>query len=325
MPLLDAEAVVKHTLTDDLTVVDFGAHFYPPELDEADPGVDQLSEDEYAGVDRKSDVETVTAEMREGGYDAMVVSNTDYMGHGDADEAAEANDAMWEYVGPNDAFYGLGAVPIGDGGEAAAAEFERCLETGFNGGGLHETDVALTDSEMEPVLEVADRTGAPLFVHIPNLPNVEYRLNAVYGREHAQQESITRVIHDGVFDRYDDLTIVWHHLGGNIAAMLGRTHLHADPGRWPNQDTMKSFGEFKAQLEERVYVDTSGFFGYTAPIRLALEEFPATNVLFGTDYPWEPRSGEELGRLADAIVESTSQEAAKRVLGGNALDLLVNV
>lgn len=315
---------VKHTLADDLSVVDFGAHFYPPEVDESETPLDQFSEDEYAGEDRKSDVGTVIEEIGAGGYDAMVVSDTEFMGHDDPEEAAEANDALWEHVRAHDELYGLASVPIGAGGEAAAAEFERCLDAGFNGGGLHETDVSLTDPEMAPVLEVADRTGAPLFVHIPHLPNVEYRLNATYGRELAQQESITRAIHDGVFDRYDDLVIVWHHLGGNIAAMLGRTHLHTDLGRWPNQDTMKSFGEFKTQLEERVYVDTSGFFGYTAPIRLALEEFPASNVLFATDYPWEPRSAAELRRLAEAVVESTSREGAERVLGGNALDLLVN-
>lgn len=314
---------MKHAASE-ATVVDFGAHFYPPELDDPAQDVDQFSEDEYAGVDRMSDPETVLDEMDAAGYDAMVLSNTDYLGHDDAAETATSNDALHEHVAHHEEFHGLGSVPIGAGGEQAAAEFERCLEMGLNGGGLHETEVALTDDEMEPVLEVADRTGAPLFVHIPNLPNVPYRLNATYGREAAQQESITRAIHDGLFDRYDELTIVWHHLGGNIAAMLGRTHLHADSSRWPNQDDMKSYPEFKAQLEEHVYIDTCGFFGYTAPIRTALEEFPAENLLFGTDYPWEPRSPEELDQLAKAIGESGTREDVRRILGGNALEVLVN-
>jgi predicted TIM-barrel fold metal-dependent hydrolase len=314
---------MKHAAIDS-QVVDFGAHFYPPELDDPAQDVDQFSEDEYAGVDRMSDPETVASEMTAAGYDAMVLSNTDYLGHDDVAETAASNDALHEHVASHEAFHGLGSVPIGAGGEQAAAEFERCLEMGLNGGGLHETEVALTDDEMEPVLEVADRTGAPLFVHIPNLPNVPNRLNATYGREAAQQESITRAIHDGLFDRYDDVTIVWHHLGGNIAAMLGRTHLHADSGRWPNQDDMKSYQEFKAQLEEHVYIDTCGFFGYTAPIRVALEEFPPENLLFGTDYPWEPRSPEELEQLATAIAESGTQEDVRRILGENALRVLVN-
>ena len=316
---------MKHTLTDDVTVIDFAGHFYPAGLSEPDHDVDQFSEDEHAGTDRKQDPETVIAEMREAGIDAMVISNTEYMGHDDAEEAAHSNDLLFEAVETYDEYYGLASVPIGAGGEEAAAEFERCLDTGFHGGGLHETDVGLTDEEMEPVLEVADRTGAPVFVHIPHLPNVEYRHNAVFGREHAQQVSISSVIHGELYDSYPDLNIVWHHLGGNIAAMLGREHLHADPGRWPNQESMKSYAEFKADLEERVYIDTAGFFGYTAPIRIALEEFPASQVLFGTDYPWEPRDAEEFGHLADAVFESGTHADAKRVLGENALDLLVNV
>ncbi|MFB6130411.1 MAG: amidohydrolase family protein [Salinigranum sp.] len=315
---------MKHAL-DDVTVIDFAAHFYPTDVDEPDSDVEQFSEDEFAGVARKSDPETVLAEMDEAGVDAMVYSNTDYMGHDDPEATADSNDALWATVDGYDEFYGLASLPVAASGEEAAAEFERCLDLGFHGGGLNETHVGLTDEEMEPVLEVADRTGAPLFVHIPDLPNVEYRHNAVFGREHAQQVSISSAIHGELYDSYPDLNVVWHHLGGNIAAMLGREHLHADPGRWPNQESMKSFAAFKADLEERVYVDTSGFFGYTAPVRIALEEFPSTQVLFGTDYPWEPRDAEELGWLVDSILESGTQTDAERVLGGNALDLLVNV
>lgn len=315
---------MKHVIDDDLRVIDFGAHFYPEAVDEPASDVEQSDEDEFAGRARKSDAETQLAEMREAGVDAMVHSNTDYMGHDDVEETVASNDALAEHVNAHDEFYGLGAIPIGAGGEAAAAEFERCLDLGLNGGGLHETEVALTDAEMEPVLEVADRTGAPVFVHILNLPNVDYRHNAIFGREIGQQESISAAIHDGVLDRYPNATIIWHHLGGNIAAMLGRVQLHTDPGRWPLQEAMKSYTEFKAQLEERVYIDTSGFFGYTAPIRIALEEFPASQVLFGTDYPWEPRTGEELGRLADAITASGTYHDAERILGGNALELMVN-
>ena len=315
---------MKHTLVDDLTVIDFGAHFYPEGVPMPD-GKGNREIDEIVGLDRMFDPETVTAEMEEASVDAMVHTTNSYLGHDDAEATARANDALFEYIEEYDEFYGLAALPIGAGGEDAAAEFERSLEKGYNGGGLHETDVKLTDQEMEPVLEVADQTGAPLFIHILNLPNTKYRFNATFGRERGQQESISRVIHDGIYDRYPNLNIVWHHLGGNIAAMLGRIHLQADPGRWASQESMKPFPEFKADLENRVYVDSCGFFGYTGPIRTALEEFPSTQVLFGTDYPWEPRSGDEIRRLADAITESGNRTDAKYVLGQNALDIMVNI
>lgn len=313
---------MKRAIDDDVTVIDFAAHFYPPEVEHLG-GL--RGSHEHAGHDRMSDTDVVFDEMETGGIDAMVLSNPWFMNHDDADEAAEANDALYEYVDAHEEFYGLSSLPMAAGGATAAEEFERTLEMGFHGAGVNETDVGLTDEEMEPVLEVADDHGAPLFIHIPHLGSVQYRLNAIYGREHAQQRSISTVIHAGLYDRYDDLQIVWHHFGGNIAAMLGRAHLQIDPGRWPDQDDMKSFAEFKAELEERVLVDSSGFFGYTAPIRIALEEFPASQILFGTDYPWEPRDGEELGWLADAVLESASGPDARRILGENALDVMVNV
>ena len=263
--------------------------------------------------------------MKAAGVDAMVHTMPYFLGHEDVERTANANDVLLSDVEAHDQYYGLGAIPIAAGGEEAAAEFERCLDIGLHGGGVDETDVEFTDPEFEPVFEVADRTGAPIFVHVPLLPNVDYRLNATLGREYELQKSICKLVHSGVLDSYPNLNLVYHHLGGNIAAMMGRIHLHADAGRWPLQDTMKPFPEFKAQLEDRIYVDTCGFFGYHAPIRVALEEFPATQLLFGTDYPWEPRDPEELAQLADSIAEAATQEAAERILGGNALDLLYDV
>lgn len=310
---------MKGSFLDDTTVIDFGAHFFPEEVGaSARPG-----EGSFIGVDRLHDPDTVVAEMKAAGVDAMVMSIPGMLGGDDLEAAAAANDVLLDYVEDNEEFYGLAALPTAAGGEAAAGEFERCLDAGYNGAALNETAVGLTDRSLEPVLEVADRTGAPVFIHIPGLPDVDYRLNAIFGRELAQQESITSAIHAGLFDRYPDLQLVWHHLGGNIAAMMGRVHLHVEAGRWP-QEHMKGYDEFKAQLEDRVYVDTSGFFGYTAPIRIALEEFPATQLLFGSDHPAEPRSGEELGRFVEAVLASATRADARRILGENALELLVN-
>lgn len=72
-------------------------------------------------------------------------------------------------------------------------------------------------------------------------------------------------------------------------------------------------------------VDTCGFFGYHAPIETALEELPPSQLLFGTDYPWEPRDVDELAQLADSIAESSTQGGAEQILGGNALNLMVNL
>lgn len=215
----------------------------------------------------------------------------------------------------------------------AASEFERCLEAGYHGGAIETKSdgIELTNSEVEPILEVAERTGAPLLVHPklddsvhPDALNDTYRLNAIFGREIALRESLCKVIHDGVLDRYPDLTLVYHHFGGNVASMLGRIHVQLDAGRWPGQDGVLDFDAFERTLTNRIHVDTSGFFGYTAPMRAALEVFPPSRILFGTDVPYEPRSTEEAQRFVSTVSKAASESAAQRLLGTNARDLLAD-
>lgn len=313
----------------DFPIVDFGGHI---ELPEHIP--DFMGPlDEILGPVH-NDPDLVADRYENAGIDRVVLSQPSQMGRADVDAVAASNDGLRDVVSEYDQFYSLAALPTAAGGKVAAEEFERCLEDGFNGGTI-ETEsggIELDDEEVEPIFEVAERYGAPLLVH----PKIDdslhedvlddtYRLNAIFGREAALSESIFRVIHKGILDEYSDVDLVFHHLGGNIAAMLGRAHLHLDMGRWPGQGSIKPWEEFKAQLEERVYVDTAGFWGYHTPMRAAHEEFPASQILFGTDAPYEPRSEAELARHATVVMDVASDRDAAAILGGNALDLLVNV
>lgn len=315
----------------DAPIVDFGGHMvadgYVPEFMEPLDGI--------IG-DVHNDPDLILDRYEQAGIDRIVLSQPPYMGIEDADAVRESNDVLRDIVDGEDRFHSLAAIPTAAGGTAAAEEFERCLENGFNGGALETMSggIELVDEEVEPIFEVAEKHDAPLLVH-PKIDvslheevdvlSDDFRLNAIFGREAALSESIFKVVHQGVLEEYPDLDLVFHHLGGNIASMLGRAHLHLDIGRWPGQDHVKSYDEFKREIEERVYLDSSGFFGYHAPLRASLEEFPASQVLFGTDAPYEPRSAPELRQHAESVVEVASDTDADAVLGGNALDLLVNV
>jgi predicted TIM-barrel fold metal-dependent hydrolase len=310
--------------------VDFGGHLFPesvyPEPIRASPMSDLLGP-------RLSDPDHVARLYEAAGIDSVVLSQPFYMGSSDP-AVPEANDALLDVVEAYDQFYGLAAIPVAAGGQEAAAEFERALEAGYHGGALEtKTEgVELTDDSLEPVFDVAERHGAPILVHPklheslhPEALDDTYLLNAIFGREAALSESICKVIHEGVLDRHPDLDLVYHHLGGNIASMLGRVHLQLDEGRWPGQESVTDYDEFKRQLEARIYVDTSGFFGYERPLRATFEELPVSQVLFGTDYPFEPRDEEELAALEASIGRTLSRRDTRRVLEDNALDLLTNV
>lgn len=311
---------------DDTPVIDFGSHFLAEEIATAD----QPESDRVEAV--SSDPEAYLRWFNRGGVDRVVLSHPSYMGHDDLRETVAVNDRLERLMTDIEAYYALAAIPVGAGAEEAAAEFDRCLSAGFNGGGVSTTvgGRPLTDPVFEPVWEVADRTGAPVMVHptpARKLTGDEHVLepvfqnNHAFGREARLCGSISRVIHTGLLERYPNLTLVFHHYGGNIASMMGRVdlRLHRHEGE------TKPFEAFKAQLEDRIYVDTSGYFAYTTPLRAALEQFPASNVLLATDAPAEPKTPAELAEYVETIGDVAPRSAARRMLGGNALELMVNV
>ena len=278
----------------------------------------------------------VLERIQQSQLDGMVLSQPPYIGSSNTSAVRRSNDELHNIVSKYDEFFGLAALPVGAGSEAAVEELERCLEMGFNGAAIEtkSNGIKASDNDLIPLFELANNSETPILVH-PKLHNSvgqsrdhlknEYRLNAILGRELALIETICEFIHKGIYDQFKNLNLVYHHLGGNIASMLGRLALHFDLGRWPNQSKLKSYGSFKDQLRERVYIDTAGFLGFQPPLTATLNEFPASQILFGSDSPYEPRSVSEMNKLVDTIRSNTSKTNQHNILGQNTLDLLVNI
>ncbi|MGM0591676.1 MAG: amidohydrolase family protein [Halobacteriota archaeon] len=317
-----------------LPIVDFGAHFTTP-LPEA--LVERYSRiEQHDGEAVFTDIDAVRDRYADAGVDAAVLSQPYYMGGADTDQIATANDALLDIVRRYEEFYGLAAIPVTAGGEAAAAEFERCLDAGYHGGAVEtKTDgVEVIHEELEPVFEVADRTGAPIMIHPklneslhPEALSDHWQLNVVFGREAAMAECISKVIHEGVFDRYSNLNLVFHHNGGNIAAFLSRIEGSLARVHRGEVDAsyLKTYEEFRHQFESRVYVDTAGYYGDPSAFRTTLEALPASSVLYATDFPYETLTPAAFQKIVDAIETVRGGAERDAILGGNALDLLVNV
>jgi predicted TIM-barrel fold metal-dependent hydrolase len=308
-------------------VIDFGAHYHPPEVFPSGTRLDSLNK----LVNNRINDFTELMKLYEGtDVDRLAVSQPYYMGNRDKSAVADANDKLVE-IAESENIFPIASIPLTNSGAQSAHEFRRALHDGCHAGALETRTrgIELTDKIVEPVFEVADQKSAPIFIH-PKLTNSlhpealdnNYRLNSIFGRETALASSISKVIHEGVLDRYPNLSLVFHHFGGNIASMLGRVHVQLEDGRWEQQDNLKSFAEFKTQLRERVYVDTSGFFGYEAPLKTALEVFGPSQILFGTDAPFEPRTTKEVSRLLSTIRLNTTQEEYEMITEKNTLDLL---
>jgi predicted TIM-barrel fold metal-dependent hydrolase len=302
--------------------IDFSAHIHP---DASFPEFDDII------GDLQRDPELLEKMFETVGMKA-VLSEPYHMGQSDLEGTKKANDKLLNIVKSSDRFYGLAAVPTAAGGEDAAVELERSLSQGFNGGAIEtKTEgIELVDSDVEPIFEVCVQQDAPLLVHpkpfdslTPDSFDETYQLNSIFGREMALSESMCKVVHEDILESYPGLKLVYHHCGGNIASMLGRVHLRLDNGRWPRQEHVKDYPEFKHQLEQ-LYIDTSGFYGYRMPLRNAFEEFPTSQVLFGTDAPYEPRDAEELAEFEEAVRDVTSNRDSDKVLAENAKDIMIN-
>jgi predicted TIM-barrel fold metal-dependent hydrolase len=319
--------------TSENPVVDFSAHLYPQEIYDEHHSCPPI-------VGSLTDPAELTDFYNKTVVNSIVLSQPFFMGSSDIDATVRANDALLDIIQAFDQFYGLAALPVGAGGEAAADEFGRCLDNGYNGGAITTKagEVTLTDSEIEPVLELASSVEAPLLVH-PKLdeslhPEVlrTHRLNGIFGREVALASSICRVIHEGMLQAYPDLNLVYHHSGGNIACMMDRIRIQLDQGRWPygdtrvydDQEALTYFPEFKKILENRIYIDTAGYANSHITIQAALSEFPPTQIVLGTDAPIETRTSEEVNEMIEAISERTSSSELDKIAGENAFDLLVN-
>lgn len=327
--------------TTDVPIIDFCAHIHPDDPSETE-FFNRFIEDDI-GEPVYRDLEAYVSHYENAGLDGAVLSQPYYMGHESVARARTANDALLDGIGERENYFGLASIPTAAGGGAAAEEFKRCLDLGFHGGAMETRSGGIEPhhEEAEPILEAAEKSGAPILVHpklndslSPDALDDTWLLNATFGREVALAASIVKVIHTGVLDRHPDLNLVYHHNGGNIAAMLGRAHnmlAKFPPEKWADQKgepldaQVKDFDAFQLQLEDRIYIDTAGFYGYHNVLRSALMQFPTSNILFGTDFPFETRTQKDFEDMITVVERETGTPDAERILGGNTLELLVNV
>ena len=136
---------------------------------------------------------------------------------------------------------GLAHVPP-LGGEAALEELKRAAhDLGFKGVAITSSfgTVGLDSPDLFPFYRAAQELGLYVFVH-PSLaaPGAaaplyqEYDLFRMVGREFDLVLAVIRLVSGGVLDEFPDLRVVISHLGGGIAALMGRIHSYQDKAFW---------------------------------------------------------------------------------------------
>ena len=246
------------------------------------------------------------------------------------------NDGLAEIVERHpDQFVGYSALLPMNVPEAAVREAERVLANGANAVQIasNVNGRPLDEPEFWPIFEVIAKSGRPILLHpartreMPDYPtekHSKYEICSVLGWPYETGVTLARLVFSGIMDRYPDLKVIAHHLGGVIPYLEGRVGHSWDQlgARTSDED----YASLLKRLKKRPYDYFKDFYGDTAVegARAAtvcgLDFFGAEHVLFASDCPFDKEKGPGYIRSTIAVIESLGLSAADKehVCHGNA-------
>ena len=216
-------------------------------------------------------------------------------------------------------FAGLATLPM-QAPELAVRELERAMKNGMAGVqlGSHVGEWNLSDKNIFPVFEAAERLGAAVFIHPWDMMGEsrmqKYWLPWLVGMPAEVSLAICSMIFGGVFERLPKLRVAFAHGGGAFPGTLGRIEhgfeVRPDLCGVDNAKSPRSYlGKF--------FVDSLVHDAET--LKFILSVFGENSVALGTDYPF-PLGELEPGRLIDSL--KLSDQTRTRLLSGNAMKWL---
>jgi aminocarboxymuconate-semialdehyde decarboxylase len=175
----------------------------------------------------------------------------------------------------------------------------------------------LSDSRFERFWSKAEELGCLVFIH-PLGTTLGDRVNRYYlgniiGQPLETTIALSHLIFGGVLDRFPGLKICAAHGGGYLPSYIGRS----DHGHTVRPEAAKIKRQPSEYLK-RIYFDS---LVYTPEgLRHLIDQVGATQVMLGTDYPFDMGSYDPQGQIA--AVPGLSQQERDQILGGNAARLL---
>jgi aminocarboxymuconate-semialdehyde decarboxylase len=246
------------------------------------------------------------------------------------------NDGLAEIVARHpDRFVGYSALLPMNAPEAAVREAERALKNGANAIQLatNADGIPLDEPQFWPVFEVIAKSGKPILLHpsrtrdMPDYPTEKYskyEICSVLGWPYETGVTLARLVFSGIMDRFADLKVIAHHLGGVIPFLEGRVGHSWDQlgARTSDED----YASLLKKLKKRPYDYFKDFYadtavaGARAATVCGLDFFGAEHVLFASDCPFDKEKGPGYIRSTIAVIESLGLPAAdqERICHGNA-------
>jgi aminocarboxymuconate-semialdehyde decarboxylase len=231
------------------------------------------------------------------------------------------NDHIAETVAAHkDCFIGLGTVPLQDAG-LAIKEMERCItelqmpgiEIGTNVNGKN-----LSEPELLPFFEAAEKLGCALFVHPWDMMGEKdmekYWLPWLVGMPAETCRAICSLIFGGIFEKFPKLRIAFAHGGGSFPYTLGRIehgfNVRPDLVQIDNKINPREYlGKF--WIDSLVH-DPSAF-------HFMLQSVSEDKICLGSDYPF-PLGEHRPGELIESM--KLEKEVENKLLYRNAMEWL---
>lgn len=217
-------------------------------------------------------------------------------------------------------FVGLGTLPMQDP-QLAIQEMDRCVnELGLAGVeiGTHINDWNLSDPELFPFFEAAEKMGASIFVHPWDMMGKSkmerYWLPWLVGMPAETSLAICSMIFSGVFEKLPNLKVAFAHGGGSFPATIARIQhgfdvrpdLCAVDNNKPPRHYLGKFWIDSLVHDPRI-------------LDYLIDLVGAEKIALGTDYPF-PLGEHVPGKLIESMPYSDSTKA--KLLGISALDWL---
>lgn len=250
--------------------------------------------------------------------------------------AAIANDEMAELVSAHDRFVGFVASLPMNNPDASVKEAIRAIdELGATGAQMF-TNVngrALDGTELLPVFELMAGYDLPIWVHptrgaeMPDYVDEDhskYEIWWTFGWPYETSAMMARLVFGGYFDRFPNLKIITHHLGGMTPYFEGRVGPGMDQlgARTSGKDLTVILDRLqKRPLDyfKQFYGDTA-VFGSDAATICGLDFFGPDHVLFASDCPFDPEKGPGYIRETIRILDNleVSDGVRTKIYEGNA-------
>jgi len=252
-----------------------------------------------------------------------------------------ANDGMAEIVTRHpDRFPAFIASMPMNNVDAAVREIDRAV-TDLQAAGIHIfTNVngkALDDPEFAPIFERMAALDRPIWLHPTRTatfadyatePKSKFELWWTFGWPYETSVAMARILFAGYFDRFPNLKVITHHMGGMIPYFAGRIGPGLDQLGVRTED--EDLSVYLKRLQKRpydyfkmFYADTA-LFGAYDPTVCGLRFFGVDHVLFASDAPFDPQGGRQyIGDTIDVVdrLPITAEEREK-IYWRNAVRLL---